>query len=196
MNGSKPLLICLTGMPGAGKSTVASFLADAGYDVVIMGDCVREEAQLRNLDLSDENLGKLMITLREEGGQGAIANLVIKKIKEMSKNHINKKSIFLIDGIRSTPELKILSNYGLVKIIAIHASTNVRFNHIKTRSREDAPTSIEEYSNRDSRELKIGVSEAIALADEVINNNNISLTELKNQAIYIVDKWKKEYLEQ
>ena len=38
------LIVCLTGMPGAGKSTVAIVLKEKGFSVIIMGDIVREEA--------------------------------------------------------------------------------------------------------------------------------------------------------
>jgi dephospho-CoA kinase len=41
------LIVCLTGMPGAGKSSVASFLKEKGFAVVTMGDAVREEAKGR-----------------------------------------------------------------------------------------------------------------------------------------------------
>jgi dephospho-CoA kinase len=75
------VIICLTGMPGAGKSTVANSLKDKGFLVITMGDVIREEAIRLNLDLGDANLGKLMIKMRNEMGQGAIAELVIKRIK-------------------------------------------------------------------------------------------------------------------
>jgi len=40
--------VCLTGMPGAGKSTVAAVLKEKGFSVIIMGDIVRKEAVRRN----------------------------------------------------------------------------------------------------------------------------------------------------
>ena len=67
------LLVCLTGMPGAGKSTIADGLKPKGYEIINLGNAVREEAKKRNLDPTRENLGKLMLELRENNGAGAIA---------------------------------------------------------------------------------------------------------------------------
>ena len=37
-------------MPGAGKSTIAEGLKLKGYDIINMGNAVREEAKKRNLE--------------------------------------------------------------------------------------------------------------------------------------------------
>jgi len=39
------LIVCLTGMPGAGKSTIADGLKSKGFDAINMGDAVRTEAK-------------------------------------------------------------------------------------------------------------------------------------------------------
>ena len=57
----KRLFVCLTGMPGAGKSMVAAFLKEKGFAIVTMGDAVREEAKRQKLDPTETNLGKLML---------------------------------------------------------------------------------------------------------------------------------------
>src|ERR687888_545497 len=104
------LVICLTGMPGAGKSTVANSLKDKGFLVIAMGDVIREEATRLNLDLDDTNLGKLMIKMRNEIGQGAVAELVVKRIEtEIKKSPSNVgPTIVIVDGIRSIAEVKVL----------------------------------------------------------------------------------------
>ena len=86
---SKRLIVCLTGMPGAGKSTVASFLKEKGFASITMGDAVREEAKVQRLEPTDSNLGRLMLKLREDLGQGAVAHLVLKKIeRDGSKGNV------------------------------------------------------------------------------------------------------------
>jgi low affinity Fe/Cu permease len=42
---------------------------------------------------------------------------------------------------------------------------------------------------RDKRELTVGISEAIALSDESISNNNLTIEELKEKAYEIIQKW-------
>ena len=60
------LIVCLTGMPGAGKSTIAEGLISKGYKIINMGNTVRAEAKKRNLEPTGSNLGKLMLELREK----------------------------------------------------------------------------------------------------------------------------------
>jgi dephospho-CoA kinase len=160
------IIICLTGMPGAGKSTIASSLKEKGFEVITMGDAVREEAKRQNLEPTDCNLGTLMLKLRTELGPGAIAHLILRKMEKDT----NRK-IVIIDGIRSMPEVDILKRVGYVKLLAIHASTNTRFIYTKERARFDSPSNIQDFVVRDKRELIVGISEAIALADETLSNN-------------------------
>ena len=180
----KKIIVCLTGMPGAGKSTIAFSLKEKGFPVITMGDAVREEAKRQNLEPTDCNLGTLMLKLRTELGPGAIAHLILRKMEKDT----NRK-IVIIDGIRSMPEVDILKSVGYVKLLAIHASTNTRLIYTKERARFDSPSSIQDFVVRDNRELTVGISEAIALADETLSNNELTVKELKEKAFEIIQKW-------
>jgi dephospho-CoA kinase len=98
----------------------------------------------------------------------------------------------VIDGIRSIAEVEVLKEAGHVKLLAIHASQNTRFRHLKERARPDAPSNGNEFAGRDKRELSVGVSEAIALANEMISNNDLTLEQLKQRAYDIVKEWLEE----
>jgi dephospho-CoA kinase len=186
----KLIVICLTGMPGAGKSTVADSLKDKGFLVITMGDVIREEALRLKLDLNDTNLGKLMVKLREEFGPGAVAELVIRKIDPILVSSDNRHtSVLIVDGIRSIAEVCVLKCVGHVRILAIHASTDIRFVHLKERRRTDAPLAQSDFMERERRELDVGISEVIALADEVIANNRLTISQLEAAAFEIVAKW-------
>jgi dephospho-CoA kinase len=174
-------------MPGAGKSTVAAYLKEKGFSAITMGDAVREEAKRQGLEPTDANLGRMMLKLRQDLGQGAVAHLIVRKL-ERDRNTGN----LVIDGIRSIPEVEVLKKIGNVKLLAIHASQDTRFRHLKERGREDAPASSNEFADRDRRELSVGISEAIALADETISNNDITIEELKERAYGIVRGWLEE----
>jgi dephospho-CoA kinase len=185
MKKPKRIIICLTGMPGAGKSTIASSLKEKGFPVITMGDAVREEATRQNLEPTDYNLGSLMLKLRRDLGPGAISHLILRKV-ERDYNNIN---VIIIDGIRSMPEVEVLKSVGYVKLLAIHASTNTRFTYTKERARPDCPSSIQDFVVRDRRELTVGISEAIALADETLSNNDLTIEELKEKGFEIIQKW-------
>lgn len=185
------LIVALTGMPGAGKTTVADYLAQKGMRLLIMGDVVREAAQNDGLEPTSDNLAKLMLRLREKNGPQAIAYLIVKKIETMKKE--NKEfDVLIIDGIRSMAEIQVLKRVGNVKLLAIHGSTLTRYSHIMERARSDAPSNIGEFNRRDNVEMGVGISDAIVLADETISNNDISISELCDLSLRIVQKWMDE----
>ena len=187
MSDNKRLIVCLTGMPGAGKSSVASFLKEKGFEVVTMGDVVREEVKRHGLEPSDTNLGKTMLKLRKDLGPGAVGHIVLQKLaRDGGSNNV------VIDGIRSIAEVEVLKKVGHVRLLAIHASQDTRFKHIKERGRGDAPSNDNEFAGRDRRELSVGVSEAIALANEMISNNDLTLEQLKLRTYNIVKEWLEE----
>lgn len=185
------LIVCLTGMPGAGKSSIAQSLKEKGFLVITMGDVVREEAYRQNMRPTSTNLGNLMLELRKEMGSAAIAHLIIRKI-EKEYNEDNESMIsrnIVIDGIRSIHEVEALRAIGNVKLLSVHASINTRFKHLKQRGRSDAPLHKEDFDVRDKRELTLGISEAIALSDESLSNNNLTIDELKQKAYEIIHRW-------
>ena len=188
MSEDKRLIICITGMPGAGKSTVASLLHRDGFAIVTMGDVIREEAKRHNIVMNDSNLGNLMLNLRKSKGPAAIAYLILKKMEQ----ELNATDNIVIDGIRSVAEVNVLKSLGHVKLLAVHASADMRYKHIKERGRSDVALDSNDFRIRDKRELKIGISEAIALSDEVVSNNNLTKDELRNKVLSIARKWTTE----
>ena len=170
-------------MPGAGKSTIAEGLKPRGYDVINMGNAVREEAKKRNVELTRTNLGKLMLELREKNGPGAVAELIKSQIESSSSN------VILIDGIRSNEEIKVLRKFGTVKLLAIHASTGTRFEFLQKRGRSDDPQTKEHFEERDNRELGVGISNSIALSDDAISNTGLTKEELLQTAYKIIQGW-------
>ena len=179
------LIVCLTGMPGAGKSTIADGLKPKGYDVINMGNAVREEARKKNIEPTRTNLGKLMLDLRAKNGTGAVAELIKPQIESSNAD------VILIDGIRSNDEINVLRKFGDVKLLAIHASTDTRFDFLQKRGRSDDPQTKEHFEERDNRELGVGISNPIALSDEAISNTDLTKEELLQAAYKIIQGWRK-----
>jgi len=170
-------------MPGAGKSTIVSKLKERDYETFSLGDGVRAEAKRQNLEPTGKNLGRLMLELREKNGPGAVAEL----IKDSIQNSSHK--IIIIDGIRSIHEINVLKQTGNVKLLAVRASPDTRFNFLSERKRSDDPLTRAKFEERDNREIGVGLKEIIDLADESIENNDVAIDEMVSSAIKIFQKW-------
>ena len=170
-------------MPGSGKSTVVSSLKSRGFETLNLGDGVRAEAKRRNLEPSGDNLGKLMLELREKNGPGAIANLLTEPIQN------SQSKVIIVDGVRSIAEVEVLKNVGSVKLLSIEATADTRYKFLSSRGRSDDPATREKFAERDNRELGVGIGESIAISDETISNSNITLDELTELAYKVIEKW-------
>ncbi|MHC1564039.1 MAG: AAA family ATPase [Candidatus Hecatellaceae archaeon] len=158
-------VVGVTGMPGSGKTTLAEAAEELGFKVVVMGDFVRAEAKRRGLEPTAENLGSLMFKLREEMGEAALAKLTAEAIEKL-----DVKLVF-IDGIRSPAEIREFKRrFPSFKLIAVRTPDEIRFRRLTGRGRSDDPEAWEAFLQRDSRELKVGVGEAMNLADENLEN--------------------------
>ena len=170
-------------MPGAGKSTIATALKLKGFEEINMGDAVRAEAKKRNLEPTGENLGKLMLELREKNGAGAVAELIQPQIINSVSN------VVVIDGVRSKAEIDVFKKIGTVKILSVDSSADTRYKFLQERGRSDDPKTRDVFDKRDSREIGVGLGSSIALADESISNNNLTKDELIETAYKIIQSW-------
>ena len=110
---------------------------------------------------------------------------------ELIKDQIinSKSDVIIIDGVRSNAEIEVLKKITTVKLLSIHASTDTRFSFLSTRKRSDDPQDRRTFDERDSREIGVGISASIALADETISNNNLTIDQLIETTYNTIQKW-------
>jgi len=159
------IVVGVAGMPGAGKATVKEMVERLGYPVVVMGDKIREETRRRGLKPTPENVGMVMLKLREEEGPAIVAKRCLPRIEKA------KGKVVVVDGIRSLHEVnEFKRHFPNFTLIAIHASPETRFQRLFQRKRSDDPEGWETFMERDLRELSVGLGSAIATADHMIIN--------------------------
>ena len=182
--------IGVTGLPGAGKSIFSSAARELGIRVIKMGDIVFSETRKRGLPLTYENVGRIAVELRAKYGRGIIADKVIDLIRSnIVKKSRNKNEILVIEGIRSPEEVERFRNFfDLFILVAIHAPPKIRYERLLKRKRSDDVLNISKLIERDKRELKFGVGEVIALADEILVNKDKSIEDFYNECIEFIKK--------
>jgi len=159
------IVVGITGMPGSGKDTVREIVNGLGLPLVVMGDEVRAEARRRSLAPTSENLGKIMLRIREKEGPEVLARRCVPKIKASAS------PVVVVDGVRSMHEVReFRREFPGFRIVAIHASPETRFKRLLKRKRSDDPKDWKTFVDRDQRELSVGIGEVIVFADHMIVN--------------------------
>jgi dephospho-CoA kinase len=159
------LVVGLAGMPGSGKSLVVETAMEEGFSVVIMGDVVRSETRKRGLELNPQNIGRVMLELRAEGGAGVIADKCVLAIEEAQGSKV------IVDGLRSLSEAEVFrARFPRFVLVAVHSSPEARFNRLYRRRRSDDPDGWGVFRERDLRELSVGLGGAIAMAEYLVVN--------------------------
>lgn len=161
---SPKTILVIAGMPGAGKSLASRVAKQHKIPVFISGDVIRREARTRNLNPTKENLGRLMLNLRREEGMGAVAARLVPLIRARTEDYL------VYEGARNIEEVDVLRKSYRVLVIGVHASAKTRFQRLLKRKRRDRPRNWKDFSERDQRELKVGVGKVIALADRMVEN--------------------------
>ncbi len=156
-------VICVTGMPAAGKEEFQTVAAEEGYAIVRMGDVVRDEARRRGLPITDASVGGMAHEERQKRGVAIWAERTIPHVRAERT---------CIDGLRSPAELETFRKAfgsGLV-VFAIEAPARMRWERVRRRGRPDDAKTWEEFLRRDERERGWGLERVIAAADVRIVN--------------------------
>src|SRR3989344_6980603 len=123
-------LVCITGLPGSGKSIVSDYLVNKGFQLMRFGQVVLDEIKRKKLKANEINERKIREGLRSKHGMAAMAILNLPRIKDL----INNGSV-VGDGLYSFEEYKVLKeNFkdNLI-VIAIYAPPYLRYQRLAKR---------------------------------------------------------------
>jgi dephospho-CoA kinase len=155
-------LVVSVGMPGSGKDELVEVARKLGLATLKMGDLVRDETRRRGLQPTAQNVARIANEDREKHGPGIWAQRALPKLTETR---------MLVDGCRSDAEVSVFRhNFGDLYVLGIFASPETRHDRLMHRGRGDDGDDLSAMYDRDRRELKWGIGNALALADGMLVN--------------------------
>ncbi len=155
-------LIVTVGMPGSGKDELVDVARSIGLATLKMGDLVRAEAARRGIAPNGSALSRLAAEEREKHGTAVWAQRALPKLTETK---------MLVDGVRSDAEVTCFRHqFGDLFVLGIFSSPETRYERLSRRGRSDDGANLQEFFDRDQRELRFGIGSAFILADGLLVN--------------------------
>ena len=146
------MMICVTGLPGSGKSTVASILKRKGFAIVEMGEIVREGMADAGLDTRGSRIREYSMKMRRKHGGAVFA----KHAVERAEKYLRRGRNAAIVGLRNTYEMELArksAGKGVgVFLVGVFAPKSLRFERLMNRGRGDDPAMRAKMEERDRQE--------------------------------------------
>jgi len=172
-------LIVTVGMPGSGKDELVAVARSMGLATLKMGDLVRDETRRRGLPVTNSNVARVASEERDKQGPGIWAQRALPKLTETR---------MLVDGCRSDTEVTVFRHhFGDLFVLGIYASPETRHDRMANRNRSDDAAGLQEFYDRDRRELKWGIGNAFAVADGMLINE-VPLDQFRREARAMLEK--------
>jgi dephospho-CoA kinase len=175
---NKNKLICITGMPGAGKSSATDYLlAKDNFGYLRFGQVVLDRVKESGQKPSENLERQISMDLRQEYGMAAIAILNEPKICELLE-----KDNLVIDGLRSFEEYIYLKQKfeETMIVIAVFAAPKIRYDRLGTRDERHGQDedlrfrsfTLDEAMARDIAEIeRLNLGGTMAMADFTVIND-------------------------
>jgi dCMP deaminase len=176
------MILGLTGKNGAGKGVVADFLKNKGFYYHSLSDVIREELVKENIEITRERLVAVGTELRARRGTGWLAEQILFRLQP-DKNYV-------VDSFRHPDEVTVFRTSPRFCLLAVAADPYIRFLRIRSRAREQDPSSYEDFLSLEQREAANSEMErqqleaTECLADyRIENNGTVSDVEQKLQEV-------------
>lgn len=164
-------IIAFVGMPGSGKGTCTTYLAEKyGWPIIHFGNMFYEEVQRRGLDnVKDETF--VQKDMREKDGPAVLAKHALKK----AQTYFEQGSpAVILDGLYTWSEYKYLEQElgANLTVIATTAPKKLRRQRVLDRKDNHRNYTLEQLINREVGEIEnIEKGGPIAYADYTIVND-------------------------
>jgi dCMP deaminase len=139
------MIIGVSGPNGAGKGEFVKYLEARSFYVLSLSDAIRDVLAREGLEETRERMIEVGTRLRAEGGPGALALEIIRKLKP-DRN-------YAIDSIRHPAEVEALRAHAPgFALVWVDADIEVRFERMRARGRGGDPETLERLRELEGRE--------------------------------------------
>jgi dephospho-CoA kinase len=161
-------VVGLMGSIGAGKGALSDYLHNKhGFEVVTMGDLVREETVEMGMEVTRDNLDKISKDRTGKFGPDYWMKKAANRIESSESKRV------IIDGIRYPMDVEFFKKRFGDKIlfVLVDADPKIRFERMKTRGRPGFPTTFEKFQEHEKRQDELfQISKAFSMTDHRIDN--------------------------
>jgi dephospho-CoA kinase len=172
MNNKGNIMMCLTGMPGSGKTTVADMLKEKGFTMVEHSSQIKRLMRIGGMKVNAKNMELFVIQLKKAFGRDVVSKLSSKTIASSRGNVV-------ISGPRDPAEISYIRKFHPeVVVVAISAPRKLRYNRIMHRKKGLKAGNYREFEWRDRKNIALGTMKLINHADYVLVNTG-TLTQLR-----------------
>lgn len=182
---SKPDAVGLCGLPGAGKGYTSEKLSTVyGVPVVSMGDAIRQEYKERNWrgkmesevpdEIPSDKLGDFAAKWRDKNAEAIPEKVteIASNLSELADSVEDEYERFIIDGVRSTTDYEVLSDYfDDFYLIEVTAGFETRLERLQDRGREGE----EDFNRVDLAERDLNELENLGYSD-LLDGDAVDIT--------------------
>lgn len=168
--------VLFSGLPGAGKTEAAQYLADVlGGTHIEAGQLIRDEYNSRHGEVeSSEDLGEFAAQLREERGPGFFGDMMARRVRNREPDI---EYPLLVDSFRNENGVRAARDFLTTsELLWIDTPRMVRLHRLQERGRDDEDTfNVIDLMQRDSHEFsELGVQTLMAgdEIDQVVPNGS------------------------
>jgi dephospho-CoA kinase len=170
-------ILAIVGMPGSGKSVVASYLKDNGFPIIRFGEIIIREVEKRGLPITPYNEQMVREEIRRTYGMDVCAKMALPLIKAK----LLEPQLVIIDGLYSFSEYKTLKKEFDDELIVLAIFTPKAIRYDRLTLRQERSLTIAEAEKRDFMEIeRIEKGGPIAIADLTIINDGSQYQLRKN----------------
>lgn len=178
------MVIGITGLPGAGKGTVAAYLVEKyGAKAYRFSTPLRDILIRVYQPVTRENLQKLAASLRGLFGVNVFAETLLQDLQK------EPSPLVVMEGFRYQDEYRILRQHPGFVFVAVEATFDTRLQRIQSRTENvgDAQVTSESFAKQHEFETERAIPELIAQADHHIDNSG-TVEQLKAQVDALMAK--------